>query len=330
MIFKQFMFTGMSNNMGIKHQCITPMFNIHVEEDIKMKHFSIFKTRSMQEIRKLGFRIEGTKYDNFALEPLTKWPLLLCEMTNPIRNEKTFHDMLFQIEKFYDILLLFEHNIHSPLVTGPVFGSTTIDHSLIFSTFYGFVSSEYIKDKIELSQNRMLDFDKAFEQLEPILFHDHDNKILKRVHYAMSWLDKARRLPRFYDRFIFLSIALETLISDQQTGLAYHLSQRAAFLIGETDEQRHILFSKIRNVYKSRSKIIHGEIEFETKNNELFFLQEVVRVLILKMISLRKHYNDPKKLLKDIDEGLFTLRLKNSIINQNNGLFSVCSKFTLL
>ena len=176
--------------------------------------------------------------------------------------------------------------LHSPLVTGPVFGSTTIDHSLIFSTFYGFISPEYIKDKIELSQNRMLNFDKAFEQLEPILFHNHDNKILKRVYYAATLLNKARRLPRVYDRFIFLSIALEALISDQQAGLAYHLSQRAAFLIGETDEQRHILFSKIRNVYKSRSKIIHGEIEFETKNNELFFLQEIVRVLILKMISL--------------------------------------------
>ena len=55
MIFKEFMFTGMSNNMSIKHQCITPMFNIHVEEDIKMKHFSIFKTRNMQEIQKLEF-----------------------------------------------------------------------------------------------------------------------------------------------------------------------------------------------------------------------------------------------------------------------------------
>ena len=61
MIFKQFMFTGMSNNMSVKHQCITPMFNIHVEEDIKMKHFSIFKIRSMQEIQKLGVRIEETR-----------------------------------------------------------------------------------------------------------------------------------------------------------------------------------------------------------------------------------------------------------------------------
>ena len=113
----------MSNNMGIKHQCITPMFNIHVEEDIKMKHFSIFKTRSMQEVQKLGVHIEETRYDNFVLEPLTKWPLLLCEMTNPIRSEITFDDILWKIDKFYDILLLFEHNIHSPLVTGPVFGA---------------------------------------------------------------------------------------------------------------------------------------------------------------------------------------------------------------
>ena len=35
--------------MTIKHQCITPMFNIHVDNDIKMKHFTIFKTRTMQE-----------------------------------------------------------------------------------------------------------------------------------------------------------------------------------------------------------------------------------------------------------------------------------------
>ena len=75
----------------------------------------------------------------------------------------------------------------------------------------GQISPEYIKGKIELSQNRMLNFDRAFEQLEPILFYNHNNKILKRVYYAMTWLNKARRSPRFYDRFIFLSIALETL-----------------------------------------------------------------------------------------------------------------------
>ena len=147
----------------------------------------------------------------------------------------------------------------------------------------------------------------------------------------MIWLDKARRLPRFYDRFIFLSIALETLISDQRTTkLAHHISKRTSSLIGETDEQRDILFLEIRKVYKFRSEIIHGGIELEKENNKLFFLQEIVRVLILKMISLSKHYDDPKKLLKDIDDGLFKSRLKNIIINQNNDLFSVCSKFTLL
>ena len=112
--------------------------------------------------------------------------------------------------------------------------------------------------------------------------------------------------------------------------MAHHISKRTSSLIGETDEQRDILFLEIRKVYKFRSEIIHGGIELEKENNKLFFLQEIVRVLILKMISLSKHYDDPKKLLKDIDDGLFKSRLKNIIINQNNDLFSVCSKFTLL
>ena len=31
------------------------------------------------------------------------------------------------------------------------------------------------------------------------------------------------------------------------------------------------------------------------------------------MISLRKHYSDPKKLLKYIDDGLFTSHLKTAL-----------------
>ena len=73
----------------------------------------------------------------------------------------------------------------------------------------------------------------------------------------MTWLNKARRSPRFYDRFIFLSIALETLISDQQTGLAYHLSQRAAFLIGETDEQNVIYYFQKYAMFTNLKRIIH-------------------------------------------------------------------------
>ena len=41
------------------------------------------------------------------------------------------------------------------------------------------------------------------------------------------------------------------------------------------------------------------------------------------MISLSKHYDDPKKLLKDIDEGFFISGLKEFITNQSNDLFPV-------
>ena len=53
-----------------------------------------------------------------------------------------------KIEKFYDVLLLFEHNIHSPLVMGPVFGSTTIDHPSYFLHFMDSFRQNILKVKL--------------------------------------------------------------------------------------------------------------------------------------------------------------------------------------
>ena len=313
--------------MTIKHQCITPMFNIHVDNDIKMKHFTIFKTRTMQEINKLGFHIEKADYGNFAIEPWTRWPLLSCEAVCDIHSEEALNNLPKKFNRFYDMLILFKNNIHCPLVIGPVFGMAHNDPQIIWSVFHRLISPDYIKTAINLSENEMMNFDNMYNQLEPILFQDSHNKILKRVFYAIAWLGKARTSPKFYDKFIFLSIALETLISDHQNELSYRISQRAAFLIGETDDQRYKIFSKMRDIYKSRSKIVHGDYKQNTKNNELWFLQEMVRVLILKMISLSKYYENPTKLLQEINDGLIKTDLRNDIMYKSNELFSICSKF---
>ena len=58
--------------MTIKHQCITPMFNIHVDNDIKMKHFTIFKTRTMQEISNRIMVLEDIKYNEIFNEKTKK------------------------------------------------------------------------------------------------------------------------------------------------------------------------------------------------------------------------------------------------------------------
>ena len=314
--------------MIVKHGCITPMFNIHVDTDIEMKHFTILKKRTISEIIELGFTIKESDFSNFLLEQWIKWPLLLCKTRDPLSNEQMYN-LPRQFDNFYDILTLFKNNIHSPLVMGPAFCTTHIDNQSTLLTLHGFITPEYIKTTINLSQNNMADFDKAYEQLEPIIFQHNNNKILNRVFYAVSLLNKARKSPKFYDKFIFLAIALETLISNQQTELRYHISQRTAFLVGETDDQCYDIFSKIKNIYKLRSYIMHGNIK--NNNNieydKLWFLQEVIRVLILKMISLSNHYTNPDELLEIIDNGVIKRNLKNTIMSQSNDLFLVCSKF---
>ena len=40
----------------------------------------------------------------------------------------------------------------------------------------------------------------------------------------------------------------------------------------------------IRDIYKSRSKIIHGDYKQDTKNDELWFLQEIVRLIINRLM----------------------------------------------
>ena len=59
----------------------------------------------------------------------------------------------------------------------------------------------------------------------------------------------------------------------------------------------------------------------------MVFLQEIVRVLILKMISLSKYYKNPTELLQEINDGLIKTDLRNDIMDNSNELFSICSKF---
>ena len=53
----------------------------------------------------------------------------------------------------------------------------------------------------------------------------------------------------------------------------------------------------------------------------------IVRVLILKMISLSKYYKNPTELLQEINDGLIKTDLRNDIMDNSNELFSICSKF---
>ena len=71
-----------------------------------------------------------------------------------------------------------------------------------------------------------------------------------------------RYLPNEPERLLDVAIALEAIFlnDDDTKELTYRLSLRAARLLGKTLEERREIFSVIKQLYKFRSKIAHGEV----------------------------------------------------------------------
>jgi hypothetical protein len=59
--------------------------------------------------------------------------------------------------------------------------------------------------------------------------------------------------------------ALESLLITSPNELTYRLSQRVAWLLGETAEERHDLFMHLKDAYDFRSKAVHGSFVSEKK-----------------------------------------------------------------
>jgi hypothetical protein len=59
--------------------------------------------------------------------------------------------------------------------------------------------------------------------------------------------------------------ALESLLVTSPNELTYRLSERVAWLLGETVEERCALFQQVKNAYDFRSKVVHGSHVSERK-----------------------------------------------------------------
>lgn len=85
--------------------------------------------------------------------------------------------------------------------------------------------------------------------------------------------------------------ALEALLSkkEENEGLTYRLSMRAANLLGHNVEDRKRIFGEIKSFYNLRSKIVHG-VQLDGKQlnrlNELSAFREMLRRVLLSAMAL--------------------------------------------
>lgn len=157
---------------------------------------------------------------------------------------------------------------------------------------------------------------KLFEcNNKKILFENIDKKEIcdleKRVQLAVNWFGLSLRNNNLIQRFTYLSIALETLLSSKKNGLmdqsiTYRLREYSAFLYSDDKEKRKEIYDKISDLYKIRSEISHRGKAESIKYNDYIELLNIVHKIIEKIRNLiitKKLKTD-----KDLTEYINTLK----------------------
>ena len=310
----------------VNYQYVTPMINFSVDKDIEINNIAIFKKISLSELKNMGFDIEKCGFNTLEINQWETGPILAYG-TNESPTLQKFERFVYNISLWYDKLLLLKSNLCYPIINGPSFAKNMPqDLKLIYHSFLHLDYGQF--SKITLNQNEFIRYKKMDEKYKSFFLEPSDNKLMKQSQFAHSILSEMRSSFKKPERFVFSCIALESLLSMENAELSYRISNRAALLIGDTNNGRKSVFNKVKKIYDLRSKIVHGVIK-DVKTDDLCMLQEIVRVVILKTMSLSDEYDTKEKLLKTMDGCLYDDELRKDISTKSKKLFDFCDKLGL-
>jgi hypothetical protein len=110
------------------------------------------------------------------------------------------------------------------------------------------------------------EFSDFVERIEIVGANDKTSEVNWRAFYAGS-----NQLLAFVQAMVALEILLGDKESSDLTGLTELLSNRCAYLLGETQSERHGILQKFRAIYHVRSQIVHsGKSRLSDKEQVLF------------------------------------------------------------
>jgi hypothetical protein len=98
------------------------------------------------------------------------------------------------------------------------------------------------------------------------------------IDRAGTYYEGSLERTQLDERLIALSIALESLFSpSDQSELSYRICQYAALLLGTDPAERASVFDSFREMYKLRSKLVHGAYDVQRYRNGTFVTEDQLR-----------------------------------------------------
>jgi hypothetical protein len=96
-----------------------------------------------------------------------------------------------------------------------------------------------------------------------VLYHPIAQNNVRSLRRAIEWAFDARIDEDNTTRFLKTCIGLEAALTEQndEIGITQQLADRCAFILNKTSSAREETRKKIREIYKLRSKIVHGAVE---------------------------------------------------------------------
>lgn len=141
------------------------------------------------------------------------------------------------------------------------------------------------------------EYNLGFEIVRKLISKE-PNPFQYKLLNAMQWAGKAKKSEALYQNeqaFLFYAIALESiiLIEGDKEELLYRLAIRLAHLLGKSGEYRPGIFKQIKDLYSTRSKIVHNG-SFEVVKSDLdsirFFVKNsIIRLLIEEPFASMKN-----------------------------------------
>jgi len=90
--------------------------------------------------------------------------------------------------------------------------------------------------------------------------HGSTNEIESMIQRCINWFSLSQEQPDKVTEFLSLVIILEILLTsdDKTVSISTTIAEAVAIMLGDSEEKRQEIRSKMRAIYELRSKVVHG------------------------------------------------------------------------
>jgi len=116
-------------------------------------------------------------------------------------------------------------------------------------------------------------------------------ELKQRIKMSIDWLGQSMRNNNLHQKYTFLCIALETLLSNKprgtmEQGTTYRLREYSAFLAYDIPAKRKEVYNRLNNLYELRSEISHSGHAKNITIKDYYDLLDIVYLVIKKIRML--------------------------------------------